>query len=361
MARKKRIIPTEPDKVTKPVEEQDVMRTNENGELVDGIDSVTVVDDKKDMPDLTSQATTLNQPGLAGERKKETPFDNTNLHVDNPIVAPASKAEELNPSGLTGSRPGSAPEGTEGTQGTEQQPKEETYDDILKSFEDLHRSRLTALEQEEAAKSKRDSDAQLYGGLTEVLASIINLGGTAHGAQNQAFTSQQDKFYERAYRERAEREARREKYTSQLQSIRMQRAQLRASNALKQQELAMRMAQQADLNAYRQRQLDIQSEKADTYNEYQIARTELTQKLAELKELEKDLKKAQTAGQKAKTQSLIDKTKKEIEKQDATIKDIQQKTALNRSRQAAQDIKNQQALYPDQQPTLPSVDEEFEV
>ena len=88
------------------------------------------------------------------------------------------------------------------------------------------------------------------------------------------------------------------------------------------------------------------------------------QKQAELKELEKEYKKAQTNAQKAKTQSLIDKTKKDIEKADATIKDIQTRTALNRSRRDAQEIKNQQTLNPDQQPTLPTeitVDDEFEV
>lgn len=101
-----------------------------------------------------------------------------------------------------------------------------TYSDLLQKWELEREKMIEEAEAEAREKEKNNYNTQVFGGLTEVAANIANLIGTAHGAFNQPIASQQDKWWERADAVRREHEQRRERYRSQLENIRNQRAQL---------------------------------------------------------------------------------------------------------------------------------------
>lgn len=101
-----------------------------------------------------------------------------------------------------------------------------TYSDILQQWELERQKMLQQAEQEAIEQQKRNYNTQVFGGLTEIATNIANLIGTANGAANQPIESKQGQWWERADAVRREHEQRREKYRSQLESIRNQRAQL---------------------------------------------------------------------------------------------------------------------------------------
>lgn len=101
-----------------------------------------------------------------------------------------------------------------------------TYSDILQQWELERQKMLQQAEQDAIEQQSRNYNTQVFGGLTEIAASIANLIGTANGAASQPIESKQGQWWERADAVRREHEQRSERYRSQLESIRNQRAQL---------------------------------------------------------------------------------------------------------------------------------------
>lgn len=107
-----------------------------------------------------------------------------------------------------------------------QEANYKTYSDIVKGWAD--EARINEENARKAAEEQAKSDRKQIqnAGLAQAASAIVNLIGTAHGAQNQPAVDNMDKWQSRADAARREREAKTEGYRAQLRNLETQKAQL---------------------------------------------------------------------------------------------------------------------------------------
>lgn len=107
-----------------------------------------------------------------------------------------------------------------------QEANYKAYSDIVKGWADEARANEENARKAAEEQSQKDQEQIKAGGLAQAASAIVNLIGTAHGAQNQPATNFMDKWQARADVARKERESKTEGYRAQLRNLEAQKAQL---------------------------------------------------------------------------------------------------------------------------------------